>query len=437
MGYAEEQEDETLTEAEQRKDKRGHSYCVEPGQGRVSCSQPQGGHEPDDSDSYEDEEDPDSEPEDELDDEPEEEEPEEEYEWDGVINQGEVEEGIVEDDIRPYVQYDRDGEPIEYVVSLQRGTFRDDVGEDHKVYRWVAYDTDGNPEAAGKWKDDYMEAMSEGKDYAIDNHEEENKVESGIDDFLDKAGEPEKRKVSLTTNKQARSDAQIFVANSVDEQVSDKVVAAIFGTEAGSGYDELSSTIGMPDDAEVNVVAAGPYDSLYADDLPKKGVGVRVSVEHPMIEKCSRFVGVDEDGKRFILNEILKLKKEHQGNGAGADIFARQVEVASEEGIDYIQTHAAGGPGQSMNGYYTWPRFGYDMDLDDPSIPAADRPVFEKAAELFGAKTILDVMSTQEGRDWWKANGTDLYNARFDLTPGSRSMQVLSDYLAERERKKQ
>jgi hypothetical protein len=87
-----------------------------------------------------------------------------------------------------------------------------------------------------------------------------------------------------------------------------------------------------------------------------------------------------------------------------------------------------------MNGYYTWPRFGYNESI--VSIRKKDPDLARKIREEFpDAKSILDVMITKEGRDWWKANGTDLFNARFDLQEGSRSRFVLDTYLEEREKK--
>jgi len=160
-----------------------------------------------------------------------------------------------------------------------------------------------------------------------------------------------------------------------------------------------------------------------------------VQVKHPKFEGVStRSVGVDRDGRRYVVNHGLFIKPEHTGGGLGADIFSAQVEAASREGFDYIVTHAAKGP--SLNGYATWPKFGYDLPLDDLRGPTRDAV---KAA-FPEANTVLDVLSTKEGEEWWcgkknpdgtrtAGNGTDMHEARFDLDPGSRSMAVLGAYL--------
>lgn len=47
---------------------------------------------------------------------------------------------------------------------------------------------------------------------------------------------------------------------------------------------------------------------------------------------------------------------------------------------------------------------------------------------LKGAKTVLDLFETIEGRDWWVLNGTER-TMIFDLAGGSRSLNVLAEFL--------
>ncbi len=183
----------------------------------------------------------------------------------------------------------------------------------------------------------------------------------------------------------------------------------------------VASLVGAPDDATVEI------------GVTKAGQLV-VSVEHPTFT-AKRYIGNDDDGYLFIKNDEFFMKPGAQGKGLGSDVFGRQVEQAQEMGIDYIKCHAAKdnprNPEKPHNGYYTWPRLGYDQSLEDladeePGLASTVRKKFP------GAKMILDVMRTKEGRDWWKANGTDLFEMRFDLSTGSRSLRVLGAYLEER-----
>jgi hypothetical protein len=101
-------------------------------------------------------------------------------------------------------------------------------------------------------------------------------------------------------------------------------------------------------------------------------------------------------------------------------------------GVDRIETVAARGP--EGNGYYTWPRFGYDASLDLAST--VDYKAVESALpqSLKGAARVSDLMATEEGRAWWKANG-DTIHMTFDLQEGSLSRRVWEAYKAEKANK--
>jgi hypothetical protein len=115
-----------------------------------------------------------------------------------------------------------------------------------------------------------------------------------------------------------------------------------------------------------------------------------------------------------------------RGWGMGTQIFHRQVEQASQFGFKSIETYADGNPGdrQSVNGYYTWARLGYDADLSD-----LDSRVFDEVGDYFPeAERISDLMKTAEGRSFWKSNG-GRFKGTFDLKEGSQSRKVLDDYV--------
>jgi hypothetical protein len=176
-----------------------------------------------------------------------------------------------------------------------------------------------------------------------------------------------------------------------------------------------ASLVGAPDDAKVSV-----KETLDG--------ALEVRTEHASY-KSIRTIGKDSDGNVYIENRFIEVKD--QGKGIGTDVFSRQVEQARESGVAYIQAHAASGPGlgkTTYNGYYTWPRLGYDAPVSDltPKIQS------EIGKQFPSAKSVLDIMGSKEGRDWWKANGEDLDNAKFDLRKGSRSIKVLEAYQRER-----
>lgn len=130
--------------------------------------------------------------------------------------------------------------------------------------------------------------------------------------------------------------------------------------------------------------------------------------------------------------------------GVGTRMLASQVGAAEQGGFMSIQAEAARSEG--MNGYFTWPRLGFnaafteeDMgDLEDADPEAAwevqqlaeadmDRnTLFEDApAEIF------HVMAVPAARKWWEKEGHTLKEASFSVSDdfdGGKSYQLLRAY---------
>lgn len=71
-----------------------------------------------------------------------------------------------------------------------------------------------------------------------------------------------------------------------------------------------------------------------------------------------------------------------------------------------------------FNGYYTWARYGFEGQIPLSSI------VFKKFT------SILDIMSTANGRKLWKYLGFT-FNAKFDLNKDSKNIRMFHRYLEE------
>lgn len=150
---------------------------------------------------------------------------------------------------------------------------------------------------------------------------------------------------------------------------------------------------------------------------------VSVTVKTPEGLSANRSLNYDPaTGRKWIHNDTLSAE-DAQGRGHGTALFARQVAAAAALGFDVIE--ASGDRAGGKNGYYTLPRWGYDGPI--PEKVRAKLP-----PELAGAETVLDVMATPAGREWWKKNGGPVA-LTFDLKDGSRSRRVLAAYLAERD----
>lgn len=148
------------------------------------------------------------------------------------------------------------------------------------------------------------------------------------------------------------------------------------------------------------------------------------------------------DGKPYIYNEHQYLSKRHQGQGLGIKVFTEQVEAAIKHGVETI--HCTAGKSSDMNGYITWPKFGYDgeikigefEDLHKSGLKSQEDMV-SRVMELTGKTEeelksgegkISDLMKTKEGTEFWAKHGYQ-FSADFDVTEGSLSRRVLSAYL--------
>ena len=135
-----------------------------------------------------------------------------------------------------------------------------------------------------------------------------------------------------------------------------------------------------------------------------------------------------EDGKLVLYNESIVLNSDAP-KGMGTQIITRQVEAARQLGIGKIKLFAAGSPGSTdMNGYYTWPRLGFDAKI--PNTAAIPRAIRETMRD----NTMLELYRTQAGRDWWSAKG-DGFGMEFDTSPNSKSSQALDAYNEERRKR--
>jgi GNAT superfamily N-acetyltransferase len=188
----------------------------------------------------------------------------------------------------------------------------------------------------------------------------------------------------------------------------EQVLAAVKEMFDGSAtLKDMASLVGAPDDARVTV-------GIYKGKL-------EVGWESPAGSASRTFRKVD--GVPEVENVHFILEKEHQGTGLGTAVLAKQIAHATRHGLSKIKTYAAGNfrSIDTYNGYYTWPRFGYDAPLDEwtrEKLPAT----------LADAGRLSDLMKTPEGREWWKVNGED-GDMEFDLRAGSLSRKVFAEYL--------
>lgn len=185
----------------------------------------------------------------------------------------------------------------------------------------------------------------------------------------------------------------------------------------------IRAALGREIDPARLAAAAGAMEGSSVEIRLVGSQRVEVSVTHPHVLNQIRTFA--RDGKNLTLYNNLFVKRQGAPPGIAAEMLWQQVVHAEELGIAEIRTDAAGDANSPyFNGYYTWPRLGYNATLETKERRALP-------AGLKGARTVRDLMATPDGRAWWKARG----NGRemvFDLRPGAVSKEILAQYLIQK-----
>lgn len=323
--------------------------------------------------------------------------------------------------IGTWTYLDSEGRSFDQDVQLIRGDWTDPRGRTVAVYRWES-SQDTMMTDHGPWTVSKGEAELGGKSHIRNNDEgfppvrNETPPEASTDEDEPVQAQP---KIAPTYELKKKSKARVVLSSSFDPNQIERAVQQYLGP--GATKEDIASVVGAPDDAVVTV------DEIQLGE--GEGTGISVSVAHPAIKSCDRIISIDDAGDTHIHNSLFELNKDVRGLGLGTEIFANQVESAAAMGIKYIDCHAADG---GMNGYYTWPQLGYDCSLDKfrDDTPTMWQSKVDDLIEQFPtAQTVQDIFDSEGGPEAWKAAKLDIYEAKFDLAPGSRSRKKLAAYV--------
>lgn len=158
------------------------------------------------------------------------------------------------------------------------------------------------------------------------------------------------------------------------------------------------------------------------------------------IEIQERTVYREWDGKVTVSNDKFYMEEGRTGSGVGMKSFGSQVAHAAKHGVSKLETTAGGEAGgrTDMNGYYTWPRLGYDGQVRTHNLSKAINPrpkMDDIPLKVPPPPTVSRMMKTEYGRNWWKENGAAI-SLQFDLAPGSPSRKVFARYAKEKAKRK-
>ncbi len=152
------------------------------------------------------------------------------------------------------------------------------------------------------------------------------------------------------------------------------------------------------------------------------------------------------DGRLEMHNDVFRVLPEYQGRGIGVRVFAKEVKTLAglrdaqgQQLVSRIGALMAGHRRSSDQGYYVWPLMGYNTRpgalryyyremVRDKSVSSGERA---RVRKLGANLTVQDLYQSAEGRAWWRQHGI-AEAGTFDLTPGSRSLQILHAYLTQK-----
>ena len=138
------------------------------------------------------------------------------------------------------------------------------------------------------------------------------------------------------------------------------------------------------------------------------------------------------NGKLVVRNNSFFIEKDSPYKGKGAALFANQVAALQELGVDRIETDAGGSSKDQQNGYYTWPRLGFDGTIDEDVFAAMPGSLRKQ----FGSKrNVRSLLMLPGGIEFWREHGERVRDAKFDLKTGSESLRILTAYLEERQKR--
>ena len=173
---------------------------------------------------------------------------------------------------------------------------------------------------------------------------------------------------------------------------------------------EYAGLAGAPDDALVDV---GTLDGGLYLETRDPVTNCYHGVQHV------RFV---HRALVVVIDAFHILRKNMRRKGLGLSILSRQLHYAKSLDVRRIET-TAGRIGDE-NGYYTWPRFGFNGPL--PLEVKRNLP-----PGLAHAESVLDLIERDDGRLWWSHHGIAL-DVAFDMADRSRCWRVLRQYLREK-----
>lgn len=253
----------------------------------------------------------------------------------------------------------------------------------------------------------------------VQEHEREgNKVSRHVRRIAEKPDENlfDFSKGVYALSKTTYTEKEVEVLNLAEKEfqrVREEMIVNLAGKEKMS-VEEFKKQL---EDGDINLSDYGITDINSARELfDYTGVLVEgVEIEDFRIEFFGSRYTIEVEGDLFSIERTIGEGKVFNSNfivddsapkGTGLRIFANQIANLEDSYKFYgIATNAA--RNTRLNGYYTWARYGYEMDKTfnklSENLQGTPFQYNEFGEEVNSFK---ELFSTQEGRDHWKEEGT-------------------------------
>lgn len=174
--------------------------------------------------------------------------------------------------------------------------------------------------------------------------------------------------------------------------------------ETKEAFKNINEYFGFKNDNQVkDLFGDGKIIGLSYEKLDDDTIKVNSLLEDGIIKR--RF---DVKSKQVFMDLFLLNPFYEKGKGKGTNVFNNQIKQFKKIGFESVYTIAA--QGKNMNGYYTWARAGYDINVDNDKGKIDkmqfDMLMIEKNRK---EKSLPELMSTEEGRKFWKENGFEFF----------------------------
>jgi hypothetical protein len=193
--------------------------------------------------------------------------------------------------------------------------------------------------------------------------------------------------------------------------------------------DEIASFCGIIPDVLPDLFAGAK-----ASINPLGDDAIQVVFRNDKVE-VNRDLRIQPSGKKTAYSNYNRVRGDLQNQKFGLRMFAYQIKSLKSFGFEYLSNFGERAEHSSAavayNGYYTWPRMGYDADIAH-YIPDDQKYEVRNIVGRHDISTlrVSELMETRRGRDWWKEFG-HASSFRFDLDDDSTSLDVLTKYLQE------